>query len=490
MPSSAVTLGGIPLLPAPYINSNYDYIKSGQYIIGGFLIISLEGTLVGEDIINQIENINSIASNTNCADIVIGCDGSNDFISGSGKISNISINVTGDAPFKAAYTISIALETVNGSPAVSPDPEFLSSFGLSNINYLKAYEEQIGIEGDATIVGYYDSVLDISKSFIKATGSISITCAKTNVCGQPGFDGIQQALDAVKKRFSQLTSFSFTQSGHPLSYYSGWSKWLDSKSITIDDVGTVSCTFDIYMNKGLCTPIAHIDFNTEDRRDLTKSSQITSRTANGTIKGLSSSTIELLENKTSVNERMTNANSAYNLLEKYLRNASWPANNPPNLTGESASNLVGLCSSNNCSIPQQTLYFDRLSSSVSKNLTAGEITFSAEFGPVSECGNELSVSSTLDIENSVARYKEFIIPNAPEPVIQIMGNTPNKVNISVQGTINNCDQSLKSELADRVDSRLDAMKKPYLSWLKTSKQISESKFSYKITESYIECYAN
>lgn len=479
--TSAIMLNGKPIIPAPYVNSNYEYVKSGQYTIGGVLNVTLDGTIVGEDIANQIIEISTLSSNTNCVSLTIGCEGSADFLTGAGRITNVSVNVSDDSPFTATYSITVSLETVNGAPAVEPDPEFLTKFGLSGGLYIKAYEEQVGIDGDATVVGYYDNILNISKSFIKATGNISITSSTTAICGDPSFNGIEQSIGLLKRRFAALTSFSFSESGHPLSQYSGWSKWLDSKSITIDDAGTVSCSFDIYLTLGGCTPIARIDVKTEDKLDHTRG-KIPNRSISGTINGLSSSTQGLLDHKTNSNERLGNAYAAYGALEAFIINGGWPGD-VVQLSGEE-----GDCTQPECPPVPPSEYYQRLSSNINVSKVAGEITFSAEFGPTAGCElSNFDIDTTVEEEFPVVRYREFIIPNSPRPVIQYLGDTPARATITAQGSIRDCDITKKQQLIACVKSAFDKAAAPYLAWLKISEQTTETKYSYKITASFIRC---
>lgn len=480
--TSAVRLGADYLIPAPYVSSNYEYNKFGQYIIGGVLNVTLDGTIVGEDIAGQIQNIASLSANTSCVSLTIGCDGSADFLQGDGRITNVSINSSDDSPFTATYSITVSLETVSGEPAVKPDSDFLDLFNLSSSSiFIKDYSEQVAIDGDAVIVGSVDSILTISKSFIKATGSISVTSSTAPVCGNQGFNGIQQSIDLIKSRYAELCSFSFSQSGHPLAQYAGWSRWLDSKSFSVDEAGKVSCSFDIYLTQGNCLPIARIDIRTEDKLDHTNNSDIPNRSISGTINGLSVATTDLLQSKTASNERLSNAYAAFNGLGGLVVSGNWPGE-VVKLTGQE-----GTCTPSSCPPISPALYYQRLSSNLNISKVAGEITFSAEFGPISGCQlDNFDINTTIEEELPVTRYREFIIPNSPEPVIQYLGDTPNKATVTSQGSIKDCDLTKKQQLINCVWSAFNDASTPFNGWLKVSEQVTESKFSYKITASYIQ----
>lgn len=480
--TSPVILNNQPLIPAPYVSSDYEYVKSGQYVIGGILNIGLNGTIVGEDIVAQIQSINSLSANTNCITLIVGCEGTSDFIEGAGKITSVSVNVSDESPFTASYSINVALETVGGQPAVEADPEFLTKFGLNNAQYLKQFDEEIGVDGDATVVGYVDQALQISKSFIKASGRISIASSTTAICGNPSFNGMEQSINLLKQRFENLISFNFIEPNHPLSQYAGWNKWLDTKTINIDDSGTVSCSFEIYLNRGSCTPIAHIDVRTEDKLDHKNSNGIPNRSASGSIKGLSKATVSLLEHKTNANERLANAYQAYNTIVGRIVAGSWPGS-VVQLSGQE-----GKCEEETCPETPPNLYYQRLSSNVSVSKVAGEITFSAEFGPTSSCAtNNFQIESTVEEEFPVVRYKEFIVPNIPRSIIQYIGDTPARATVTVQGSLKNCDTTQKQNLIQCVKAQFNISAAPYLGWIKTEEQITDSKFSYKMTASFIRC---
>lgn len=486
--TSGIKLGSKYLIPAPYVNSNYEYTKFGSYIIGGVLNVVLDGTIASETIAQEIQDIASLSANTDCLDLIIGCDGSADFLQGSGRITNVSVNASDSSPFTATYSITVSLEVVNGQPAVKPDTDFLQLFGLpANASFIKNYNEQITVEGDATVIGYYDSVLGISKSFIKASGSISITCSTQAICGIPSFSGLDQAISLLQARYNALSAFNFSQSGHPLSRYAGWARWLDSKSISIDEGGTVSCSFDIYLTQGQCLPIARIDIRTEDKLDHTlgTTTDILNRSINGTINGLSTATSDLLQDKTGTNERVNNAKAAYSAIVALVQSGAWPGDAPK------LSDEEGLCIPPECSLAPQTLYYQRLSSNVNISKVSGEISFSAEFGPTSGCQlNNFDIDTTIEEEFPVTRFREFIIPNSPNPVIQYIGDTPHKATVTSQGSIKDCDKTKKPQLIACVRSAFNQAATPYNGWLKTSEQITESKFGYKIMATFIKVVCN
>jgi hypothetical protein len=477
-----IKLGGIELRPAPFVSGSYEYDRSGSYVIGGKLNITLDGTIVGQDILAQINSITALQMNTDCMTLVIGCDGDSDFIDGSGKIVNLSINRSDNAPFTASYSITIALETINGVPAVEPDEEFLAQYGLSGYKYLKQFSETITVDGDGTVIGYVDNELSVSKSFIKATGQISVASSTTAVCGDTSFEGIEQSIEIIKSRFSQLSQFNFTDSAHLLSSYNGWSKWLDNKSITIDEDGTVSCSFEMYMTNGACTPIARIDLTTDDRISDHQKTTIGNRSINGTINGLSTKTTALLDHKARASERLANAMSAWTTLQTVIANGYWPGGSVL-LDG-----TEGTCEEPDCPPTPANMCYQRLSSNITKSSVAGEISFNAEFGPIDSCAsNNYSIETTIEEEYPVVRYREFIVPNSAASIIQYLGDTPHKAVITVRGSLKNCDKTKLEDLKQCVLASYNKAIGPYTGWIRTSYNTNQGTYSYTITAGFIEC---
>jgi hypothetical protein len=479
--SSSVTLGGTSLRPAPYVSTAYEYERSGSYIIGGTLNVSLNGTIVSEDILNQINSINQLSANNSCLNLTVGCAGSPTFLSGSGRVIDISISTSDNAPFTANYTIVVSLDTVDGQPAVLPDSEFIEKYGLpSNTKFLKSYSEQIDIDGDATVIGSVDNQLGVSTSFIKASGQLSVACGTAELCGIPGFNGIDQSINIIKKRFAELIQFNLN-SDHILSEYNGWTKWLDSKSFTIDEDGTVSCSFDLYMTKGGCQPIARININTEDRIDNHKITTIPNRSINASIVGLSAATTDLLSNKSSGNERLANAISAWSTLEGLIKSGAWPGD------VNTISGTEGLCLSSSCP-PSNNYCYQRLSSNINISKVSGEISVNAEFGPIDSCANnDALIETTIEEELPVARYKEFIVPNNNGAVVQYFGETPYRATITSRGSLKSCDLTKKADLISCVTEAFNKAESNFGAFIRTSYNVKDGTFSYTITATYVKC---
>lgn len=485
--ASSVSVGGMNLRPAPFVSTSYEYNMSGDYVVGGFLIVTLDGTIVGEngsDLVNQMASLSSLQTSSNCVDLVIGCQGGSDFLSGAGRVRSVTIN-NGDQPFISSYTITLALETINGSPAVEPDQEFLNRHCLSknDAQFILSYSESLSIDGEATAITSTDQGMNVSKSYIKGKGSISITCFGREVCGLPSFNGIDQAITILNKRANNLMNFTLCTPGHPLSGYSGWKKWLDTKSLEINDSGTVTWSFDIYLAQGGGTPFAWVDINTDDKLDHKTKKKKLNRTISGTIKGLSSATLNFLGNKSTVNERITNAERALSVILPNVISGNWP--------GEQVELADPPCNptTNPCVSQDPPTCYQRLSSNINKSVVSGEITFSAEYGDINSCKPQGDALVDVSIEESlpVVRYVEFIVPNIGKSIIQYMGDTPHKATVTVKGDLNGCDTTQIQTAIRCVDEQFDKSTEPYNGWLITDNKNTINTYSYTKSRSFVKC---
>lgn len=487
---SSVSINGMDLKPAPFVSTSYEYNKSGNYIIGGFLIVNLKGTIVGKnsaELLSQMSAISALQTSAGCVNLVIGCQGGADFLEGQGRVRDVSIN-KGDQPFLLSYTITIAIESIGGSPAVEPDEDFLTRYCLTKeqAKFILSYEENLSIEGDASVITSNDGGFGVSKSYIKGKGSISVTAYGREICGVPSFDGIKQALDLIRSRANTLMNFQFCDSsGHPLQAYSGFSKWLDSKQLEINDSGNIIWSFDVYLSLDNQTPYALVDIDTDDSFNYIDKKQ--TRTVRGSIKGLSTSTADFLNNKANQNERISNATRALSVVLPLVISGEWPGQSIE-LSGEE-----GVCKPpddcEKCENDTPKVCYQRISSNISKSIVSGEITFSAEYGDIDNCKpNDKSLIS-IDIEENFPskRYVEFIIPNAGKAVIQVFGDTPAKATITVRGDLNLCDEDKINEVIACVDAEFGKATGKYRGWIQTAQSVIIETYAYAKKASFIQC---
>lgn len=490
---SSVIIGSKELKPAPFVSTSYEYSKSGQYVIGGVLIVTLEGTVVGEDIIEQMNELSALQSSQDCITLIIGCQGSADFLSGAGRVRSVQLSAS-DQPFVATYSIIIGLENIiagqKPGPAVDPDPEFLIRNCLTqqNARYIKSYSEKLSFEGDGDTISLVDNELGLSKAYVKAKGEISVMCYGRNICGEPDFNGTTSAINMIKERASALMSLTFCgPDENPLAVYSGWNKWLDTKSLDINDAGSVVWKFDLYMAQGSCAPFAWSDINVDDKINLEFKPPRRTRTISGSIKGLSLYTGNFLNNNIGNGERYSNALSAFGKIVPKIISGSWPGL-VPNPVGEmlidGETPTTPLCEEND-----EPICYQRISSSVSSSVVAGEITFSAEFADISTCKSVGPAAIDVTVEESLPaiRHQEFIIPNRANSIIHYIGDKPHTATVTVRGTLQGCDTGKINEVIRCVDNNFNQACAPYNGWLIKEESKTVSTYSYSRNKSFIRC---
>lgn len=484
----SIFIDGQSLRPAPYVSTSYEYNTSGPYIIGGFLLVNLSGTMVGEDIFSQMNSLSAYQKNNNCVSVKIGCSGGSDFLEGSGRIRSVSIS-PGDQPYTASYSMQIAVETINGNPAVEPDEEFLTRTCLSreNAKFLSSYNESLSVSGEGTIIGQVDNGLQISKSYIRASGRISMTCFTKYICGMPQHNAQNIITNILTQRANSLMAMNTCVENSPLQAYSGWNKWLDTKTLTINGDGSADWTFELYMSTGGCKPFAWIDVTTSDKQNQKLKTHNSS--ISGTIRGLSSASIgDYLADKVNANERISNATTAYNALQGIIASGGWPADGVT-LTAPSCDTTTP--TSNICQGNEDPKYCrQRISSTVKMSPVSGEIDFSAEFGSINECGTTgNTVDFTVDEQLSAARHYEYIIPGYGDSVvIDLNAPTPHKLTLSAKGQLKNCDRTKLPQLIQCVEGMFaEQLSKIPGAWVLVNKTKTVGLISYGITQEFIEC---
>lgn len=489
---NAISINGMTMSPAPFISTSYEYYTSYDYIIGGKLIVNLNGTLAGENIISEMYSIGQLQTNQNCVQLIIGCDGSDDFLSGSGKITNVDISSSQNQPFIAQYTLTIAIESIDGKPVVKPDPQFLSQYCLTeeDAEFISSYSETLSIEGNSNSIGLVDDEFNISKSFTKASGTIKITLMNHSVCGTPSFNSTDKMINIIKKRAAALMNFEFCgSSDNPFKNYSGWNKWLDSKTLQIDDSGNATWSFDVYLSSGTCAPYAWIDINNEDIKQYRNSaSPRKTRRINGIIRGLSSSTSSFLDNKSLSNEKLTNAKKALGIILPQVITGNWPGLDTT-LTGEQGDckfiTINSICKQEEV----EKVCYQRISSSISTSIVNGEIKFDAEYGDINACKplGEASLDVTIEESPPVAKYTEFIIPSLGDSIIHYIGDTPYSATVTVRGTLKGCDTIKMKNIIKCVDEQFIKSSQKYNGWLIKDTKLIDSTYSYTRTSTFIKC---
>ena len=479
------TIDNIDLKPSPNFSTDYEYNKTGSYTLSGFLIVTLQGQIIEKEINAKIAELGRLQTSLECVSLSIGCD--NKFIENAyGRVRSVSINRSNNQPYNIGYTIVVAIETIDGKPVVEPDEAFINKYKIPNNlkDFILSYDENISINFEAESLYLFNDE-GLTKSEGKASGSINVSCYSREVCGKTDYDGVKNAVELVKERLKNLLKFQL-DSDHPLLDYGKYTRYLTSQNINISETNGVRCSFEIIL--GPESDKAHYavaEINEEGSNDIRNTR--TNHKISGNIKGLlSSSDIkeEMYQSGGTI-PRLKNADLA---LSKILpKTISGGYNNSiiENLTGNDGECVIE--EDDGCDDAQKTCY-QRLSSNISRSMVDGSINFEGEYGDIGSCQTRGAARIEVSLEENLPaiRHKEFIVPSF-RPIVQILGDTPHTVSITVRGNLDSCDADLVAGIIPCVDEEFNKNVNKYRGFLITSQNTILSNNSYSRTISLISC---
>lgn len=478
--NNIILIDGEALRPAPQFTLSNEKFTSGDYIIGGFIKVQLAGQLIGTSSNDLNSKISTLSSyHANCLPILISC-GEKEVINGSGFFRTVNISPS-DQPYMVTYTIDIEVTRNFSNKAILPDEEFLTLYDITlpdNI-HLSSYEESLAIAttDDIVKIGVFGSNT-FSKPSIKLTGSITIQ-AHNSMCSDISpsdmLDGISSIIN--NRGIKILNLNSELSSAYPMltSYFDGsWTAVHDTRSLTINKLDNkIEWRFDMFIYKGSCNPKAIVSLDVDESTDQTNG--MSTFTLKGNIKGLSDQSTGIIDNAVTSNTRITNARDVY-------ANISGP-----NIDGFYGLTLLGCKTA--ASLPSASCY-QRMSSQVTQNFNNGEINFIAVYGDAESCqlgGTSIDVSIT---ENRPVRNQvTFIVPGGtPSYIVQISDTyTPLRVEVTVAGKLNSCNTDLITNLQTCVNNTLNNIISSYAGYLLEEESTTTGKYSYSITQKYIDC---
>ena len=487
--------------PSPFVSTSYEYAKSGNYTIGGVLLVTLSGTLLAEkedctDIIDQMNAIRNL-NRTICKKLIIGCSGAPTFLEGCGKVRS-SNATSGDQPCIANYSIVIAIEAREDclTPIVAPDPEFLKryeGFTEEDLKGVGKYEERLSVQGEESNLTLVDPGLNVIKSYVKLDGTISVSSTSTGqICGT-NTTGSAACINLIQKRYKSLMTVSFGESKlyKKLEGYGSWQKWLDTKNIDINTGdGSVTWSFSLIMTQGNCNPTAFVDINTTDTTDA-KTLRIT-KSIQGTIDGLAKSEdASFLENGVCTTERLTKARAVWGAIQDRIVKGTWPSTPAPAGDIPSPPSDTKVLDPD-CEPKPAPSCYQRVSSSTTISGVSGRITFNAEFADIDSCtpgGITNNLSFTLEETLPTSIIVEIIIPGE-KSVLQDIGKSPHKVRITVNGNLSGCDFKKMGETTACVNALFLKMIKDYYNnenWIVIGQSDTTNTKSYSRTMDFMEC---
>ena len=478
--NNIIQINNSAIRPVPEFKINYEKFESGHYVIGGIIVVQLNGKIIGSSTNDLNSKIKTISGyNGKCQTIKISCE-DKVLIDGIGFIRNLNITST-DQPFVVNYTMDIAVQRNFGLSPIVPDQEFINLYELSipnNLN-LMSYEESIDINGDenlANVAAYGGGSL--SKSYLKLSASLSMQ-AYGNSC--LGSDDTNLIYNILKTRVEKIISLSLsvTKAYPVLANYFGadWTALNDTKNITIDQLNNrVDWKFDVYIVNGSCSQTALIDLNITENTD--QSTGLSSYSVRGNIKGLNSTTSSALDNNVMASEKITNARNA---LSYILSNGS--------IGGSFYDNFLVGCF-NPAEKPSSACY-QRSSVQTTESVNSGQINFDLKYEDAEYCQlGGVTIDYSISEEQPTQKYVDFIIPGRTYPIIQV-SQSPSAytATLTTTGRMNSCNLDEIALLKNCVSSSHYSMmiNKGFQNLILVKRELSQGKYSFRITDNYIGC---
>lgn len=452
---ASVTVGGASLDPAPFVSLSIDQFRVGDLIIGGVLVVSLNGTVYSEngngfsDIATKLKSkFKDIGQNGDCVPVNINCGGTQ-LVNGFGTIRSVSIDEGPDPSWTqiAAYSIEVEMYINDGDLVVKPNAN-ANNYVTSN-EIIRDLSESVtlNVDNDAfsidTVNGQKVGRAHARYTFnISATGG-AVSC-KTSIGKKTG---LEAAEEVVKRRINSIASGSISSSlGAPpslinaLSTYHSGSKYMQIRSVDADPVnGTMTVSGDIILRpQGLTYPQAFVDISVDSRSDATQIGRTV--TISGTIEGLYTENFSDLISSSFISasaNKIGNAESVYGSIKglgQALAN-SWQENKLPDTCSQNSGKLTGICP---VTIPVSECDFRLVNRSVTRNFGQGTISFSDEYSTVPNC----NIPGAAKVESEVTHtfptnvFAEFTIPFRGKPLTQDLGTTTKEtVSVTVTATV-------------------------------------------------------
>lgn len=454
---ATVTVGGVSLDPAPFVSLSIEQYRVGDLIIGGSLIVSLNGTVYTtdggfSDIADKLKNkFKDIGQKGDCVAININCGGSI-LVNGYGTIRSVNIEEGPEPSWTQVAAYSVELEMYENENDLVVKPNAAASSYVTSNEIIKDISESItlNVDNDAfsndSIPGGKAGRAHAKYSFnISATGG-GVGC-DTSVSRKTGLEAAEEVL---KRRLSSLASGSISNGlsvpnsliSALATYHSG-SKYMHVRSLDADPInGTMTVNGDLIIRPaGIPNPQAFIDISVDSRAETAQVGR--NVVVSGTVEGLYTTAFsELITNGSfhSANVgRIGNAESAYGSLSGSFQGlANMYLSGVLTDTGDCTnSGLLAICPSY---VPPQECGLRLVNKSETRNFGQGTITFSYEYSTAQNC----SIPGATKVETEVTHnyptdvFAEFTIPFRGEPLLQDLGTTTKEtVAVNVTATVEN-----------------------------------------------------
>jgi hypothetical protein len=442
---ATVSVNGMTLNPAPFVNITTDQYRQGDLILGGVINVTLNGKILGrgfgavgggaESIIRQI------GSEGDCTTITISCSGTS-VINGIGQIASIQLSEGPDPTWTqiAEYSIVVEVHENFGQKAVRGNAA--ASQYVSDAEYIKSVSESVNLSFDEnsflvdTIVGAGDKA---GQTHIKHDFDITVSGASVGCIGSVSrLTGIEAAERVVQRRIANLENGNITTGlGAPtaqddLNHHHSAPKYLQVRSLSVDPVsGEVSASGSLIIRpRDHGTMIdAFAEVSVESAKNVNEAGE--SVIISGNIEGLdpfayNNFVYNSIFHSASV-DKISAANDGWAVIRSKLKNIAY-AHIGTGLADDQTTcrsgSLLGIC---NYQIPEQDLVcpLREINRTLTKNYGQGTVSFTSEWSTRKNCDIEgaAKVDSEVTHQYPTDLFAEFTIPFRGEPLLQNLGTT-------------------------------------------------------------------
>lgn len=422
-----ITIGGLTLDEsyAAQTKVAYEYYKSKSgEIIGGKRTFTISGnvnigdndTLTGATVMSKLKALRDLGKDPSCINVSLG-----NLYSGFAKISNVSIEQGSDPTWVNVGAFSIDLDTKLDSL-----PQ--NSLGITLTDFVTDFTRSESIQLGEDSHGYILTENGLSKSFVKFTNKITVTCKP--LCPSDGTP-IAKAKEVIN-RLKKIgpTNPEFAQ-------YSSWKQYMQTRSLDANPDGTISFTVEMILLPTCANFAAFVDLNFGYNKTYDGNTEV--RSINGSINGLASiNWSNLVSVDQSAARKFDGANAAmsfikanYNTLAKWaglIQDLTKQPNCPltlnnPFLCGDATDIPLG-----GCIKPSST--------NISTSRTDGNINFNFQWdNNQSNCEiNGIKNDITIDINEPENKVATFTIPRYGTVIQNLKTVGAKKVNVTVNTT--------------------------------------------------------
>jgi len=466
-------IGGLQLIPDPTIDISMEYFYCGTDIIGGIMVLKLDGTHHAEDkdeyndMLESIVGLNSaccyISTNSDCAGVLV------EKVNGTQGLCRSSQVSHGGSPLDLNYSIVIECATDSSkNPIVPHNLPYISSKAV-----VHSVSENVSYSLDNPNKFSFNSANNLVKVHGKLSARADISFYNSDQCAS---NALMYKEESARYLYGTISSLLGASNYYKVAYdRSAFTLAVYNSTLDIRELGG-SATAEAYLipKDGDINNLAIVDISyTESTNQQTELRQYKVK---GSITGLDSGDSFMFP----VGDAFSNAQEVYNKLytnnfypEKYLLKTS-------------------------CVPTELAVSFDKCwrltGNTVSEYAGSNKIDFEMTYDDVEKCtmlGYTISVS--YEERPAVKSVAEHVVAgrSSPKPLLYHSNSeSAPKFKLTVEGNLpESCDESQLVGMIGAINSKfiLEKTKFNLNNKLLLNTTKSQGRYSYSKTEEYIEC---